>query len=261
MYVVQIVVCPFVLFLLAIVLSVLLSFGHCVVCPSVFWPLCCLSFCLLAIVLSVLLRFYGFWLPLCYLQTLLLKWSNKEYFILSNLYFVKPSLSRRLYQALTLKINFPWYVKQKEWHWIQNILKYYDYHLYIWFGVFWLNLCSAHNAKHQLILGGKNIWIITLFILSHRKVCVLYACGTMFYIISRYLFQWMSLSLMYFCSYNCRSLLGTDHLTCRGGGGGGGGGGYVFLSKKIFWFPMLLKKIFWFWWREKQIIWLRVFVI
>ena len=208
---------------------------------------------LLAIVLSVLLRFYGFWLPLCYLQTLLLKWSNKEYFILSNLYFVKPSLSRRLYQALTLKINFPWYVKQKEWHWIQNILKYYDYHLYIWFGVFWLNLCSAHNAKHQLILGGKNIWIITLFILSHRKVCVLYACGTMFYIISRYLFQWMSLSLMYFCSYNCRSLLGTDHLTCRGG--------YVFLSKKIFWFPMLLKKIFWFWWREKQIIWLRVFVI
>jgi hypothetical protein len=34
----------FFLFLLAIVLSVLLSFGHCVVCPSVFWPLCCLSF-------------------------------------------------------------------------------------------------------------------------------------------------------------------------------------------------------------------------
>ena len=39
-----IVVCPFVLFLLAIVLSVLLSFGHCVVCSSVFWPLCCLFF-------------------------------------------------------------------------------------------------------------------------------------------------------------------------------------------------------------------------
>jgi hypothetical protein len=35
-------------------LSVLLSFGHCVVCSSVFWPLCCLFFCLLAIVLSVL---------------------------------------------------------------------------------------------------------------------------------------------------------------------------------------------------------------
>ena len=31
------------------------SFGHCVVCSSVFWPLCCLFFCLLAIVLSVLL--------------------------------------------------------------------------------------------------------------------------------------------------------------------------------------------------------------
>jgi hypothetical protein len=38
-------------------LSVLLSFGHCVVCSSVFWPLCCLFFCLLAIVLSVLLRY------------------------------------------------------------------------------------------------------------------------------------------------------------------------------------------------------------
>jgi hypothetical protein len=31
------------------------SFGHCVVCSSVFWPLCCLSFCLLAIVFSGLL--------------------------------------------------------------------------------------------------------------------------------------------------------------------------------------------------------------
>ena len=46
-------------------------FGHCVVCSSVFWPLCCLSFCLLAIVLSVLLSFGHcvvcpsvFW-PLC----------------------------------------------------------------------------------------------------------------------------------------------------------------------------------------------------
>ena len=36
--------CPFVLFLLATVLSVFLSFGHCVVCFSVFWPLCCLFF-------------------------------------------------------------------------------------------------------------------------------------------------------------------------------------------------------------------------
>jgi hypothetical protein len=33
------------------------SFGHCVVCSSVFWPLCCLFFCLLVIVLSVLLRY------------------------------------------------------------------------------------------------------------------------------------------------------------------------------------------------------------
>jgi hypothetical protein len=32
------------------------SFGHCVVCSSVFWSLCCLFFCLLVTVLSVLLR-------------------------------------------------------------------------------------------------------------------------------------------------------------------------------------------------------------
>jgi hypothetical protein len=39
--------------LLAIVSSVL-SFGHCIVCPSVFWPLYRRSFYLLAIVSSVL---------------------------------------------------------------------------------------------------------------------------------------------------------------------------------------------------------------
>jgi hypothetical protein len=70
--------------LLIIVLSVLLSFDHCVVCSSVFWSLCCLFFCLLIIVLSVLLSFdhcvvcsssiHGFWLPLWYLQPLLDQW-------------------------------------------------------------------------------------------------------------------------------------------------------------------------------------------
>ena len=75
-----IVVCLFVYFLLATVLSVLLSLGHCVVCSSVSWPLCCLFFCLLATVLSVLLSLghcvvfpssiYVFLLPLWYLQTL-----------------------------------------------------------------------------------------------------------------------------------------------------------------------------------------------
>jgi hypothetical protein len=43
-------------FLLVIVLSVLLSFGHCIVCPSFFWSLYCLSICLLVIELSVFLR-------------------------------------------------------------------------------------------------------------------------------------------------------------------------------------------------------------
>jgi hypothetical protein len=57
--------------LLVIVLSVLLSFGYCIVCPSVFWLLYCLSFCLLVIILSVLLSFGYcivcpvFWLLYC----------------------------------------------------------------------------------------------------------------------------------------------------------------------------------------------------
>jgi hypothetical protein len=49
----------------------ILSCGHCVVCSSVFWPLCCLFFCLFVIVLSVPLSFGHcvvcssiFW-PLC----------------------------------------------------------------------------------------------------------------------------------------------------------------------------------------------------
>jgi len=67
--VLQIVVCPFVLFLLAIVFSILLRFR--------FWlPLCYLQTLLIMyldyiIVLSVLLWF-RFWLPLWYLQTLLI---------------------------------------------------------------------------------------------------------------------------------------------------------------------------------------------
>jgi formate/nitrite transporter FocA (FNT family) len=39
---------------LAIVLFVLLCFGHCIVCSSLFWPLYCLFFIDLAVVLSVL---------------------------------------------------------------------------------------------------------------------------------------------------------------------------------------------------------------
>jgi hypothetical protein len=41
--------------LLVIVLSFLLSVGHCVMYPSVFWSLCCLSFCLFVILLFILL--------------------------------------------------------------------------------------------------------------------------------------------------------------------------------------------------------------
>ena len=67
--------------LLVIVLSVLLSFGHCVVCPSVIWSLCCLSFFLWSL---CCLSFF-FWSLCClsfdlriflthwYLQTLLLQ--------------------------------------------------------------------------------------------------------------------------------------------------------------------------------------------
>ena len=53
--------CLFVLFLLAIVLSVLLSFGHCVVCSSVFWPLCCLFFFNLRILITTLISANSSW--------------------------------------------------------------------------------------------------------------------------------------------------------------------------------------------------------
>jgi hypothetical protein len=46
--------------LFSTVLSVLLSFFHCVVCSSVFLLLFCLFFCLFATVLSVLLSFFYF---------------------------------------------------------------------------------------------------------------------------------------------------------------------------------------------------------
>jgi hypothetical protein len=49
---------------LAIVLSVLLSFGHCVVCSSVFWTLCCLFLyssynCYVFVLFLVTLTFLG----------------------------------------------------------------------------------------------------------------------------------------------------------------------------------------------------------
>jgi hypothetical protein len=108
--VLQIAVFPFVLFLLAIVLFVLLSFGHCVICPSVFWPLCYLSFCLLAIVLSVLLSFGHcvicpsvFW-PLCCLSVFDL-WSLITSLVYSN--------SSQQYSLLGLFIK-----KNKQIFWI-----------------------------------------------------------------------------------------------------------------------------------------------
>jgi hypothetical protein len=61
------------------------SEGHCVVCPSVFWPLCCLSFCLLTIVLSVLRCMlasdYLFGISKLFLDTIyFLKQKNKQLF-------------------------------------------------------------------------------------------------------------------------------------------------------------------------------------
>ena len=72
--------------LLTMVLSVLLSFDHGVVCSSVFWPWCCLFFCLLTMVLSVLLSFdHGvvcssvFW-PWCCLSFFFWPWCCLSFF-------------------------------------------------------------------------------------------------------------------------------------------------------------------------------------
>ena len=82
MYVLYIVVFPFVLFLLTIVLSVLLRFTDSDYPFGIFWPLCCLSFFDLRILITPLVSFdhcvvcpssiYGFWLPLWYLLTIVL---------------------------------------------------------------------------------------------------------------------------------------------------------------------------------------------
>ena len=80
----QLTLCCLFFCLLAIVLSVLLSFGHCVVCSSVFWPLCCLFFCLLAIVLSVLLRFTDSDYPCSIFKLFLTLSTLKSYIVISH---------------------------------------------------------------------------------------------------------------------------------------------------------------------------------
>ena len=77
---------------LRLVITSLVTFGHCVVCPSstyglwlplfgIFWSLCCLSFLDLRLVITSLVSFghcvvcpstYGLWLPLWYLLVIVL---------------------------------------------------------------------------------------------------------------------------------------------------------------------------------------------
>jgi hypothetical protein len=107
--------------LLAFVLSVLLSFGHCVVCSSVFWPWCCLFFCLLAIVLSVLLSFghcvicsssiYGLWLPHWYRQTIYIyveilnKFHLTKWFVEISTWQKKPGIFRHFMSLFRFLCN------------------------------------------------------------------------------------------------------------------------------------------------------------
>ena len=92
MYVLLIVVCPFVLFLLAIVLSVLLCYTDYDYLFGIFWPLCCLFF-VKRIMITSLISFghcvvcscslYGLWLPLWYLLAIvlsvLLRYTDYDY--------------------------------------------------------------------------------------------------------------------------------------------------------------------------------------
>ena len=57
MYVLLIVVCPFVLFLLAIVLSVVLRYTDYDYPFGIFWPLCCLFFFAIRIMITPLVSF------------------------------------------------------------------------------------------------------------------------------------------------------------------------------------------------------------
>jgi hypothetical protein len=58
--------------LLRLLITPLVSFGHCIVCPSTLYGFSLLVWYLLVIVLSVLLRFYGFSLLLWYLLAIVL---------------------------------------------------------------------------------------------------------------------------------------------------------------------------------------------
>jgi hypothetical protein len=92
-YILLIVVCPFVLFLLAIVLYVLLRYTDSDYTFGIFWPLCCMFFFDIRILITHLVSFdhcvvcsssiYGFWLHLWYLLTIvlyvLLRYTDYDY--------------------------------------------------------------------------------------------------------------------------------------------------------------------------------------
>jgi hypothetical protein len=92
---------------LTIVLSVLLSFDHCVVCPSVFWPLCCLSFCLLTIVLSVLLLCMASDYPFIIFKLFL---EYYKFYITCTFLFVYPPKEKKIDNTY-----FPWNIFVHNW--------------------------------------------------------------------------------------------------------------------------------------------------
>jgi hypothetical protein len=106
-------------------------------CPYFFWPLCCMFFCLLVIVLSVLLSFghcvfcssiYGLWLPLLFLQTLFTddRQHSVGFFKMFNneLIYIKISrhdISKILLDMTVNNINHSihktnYYMKEIEWY-------------------------------------------------------------------------------------------------------------------------------------------------
>jgi hypothetical protein len=91
-------------------LSVLLSFVHCVVCPSVFCPLCCLSFCLLSIVLSVLLRFTAF------------DYHFKLFSSLGRIYLKSEGITNNDIQNTTQKTKMEQHESTKNRGWTHNII-------------------------------------------------------------------------------------------------------------------------------------------
>jgi hypothetical protein len=126
----------FVPFLLAFVLSVLLWFTDSDYPFSIFWPLCCLSFFDLRILITPSVSFglcvvcpsliYGFWLPLQYLLALVLSvlwFTDSDYlFSIFKLYFQNTTKRNELFslKRTTFVLRSDWRISGLTPKWVSR---------------------------------------------------------------------------------------------------------------------------------------------